>query len=240
MSLASNLQDFATRVATEFKAIRVVTGALSALTTADKTSLVNAINEVKAQAGAASGGGTGSSINDTTPSTTTVYSSTKTNSAIQAAVSGLVNSSPAALDTLAELATALGNDANYAATTTAALGNRVRFDAAQTLTGAQQVQARANIAAGTSNLVIGTTAGTAADGAATATSLNGRALVSHTHAGADVAQATDALRGTIELATNTEVIAGTDAVRAVTPAGLIAAMGDPATNFVTTFNAGLV
>ena len=54
---------------------------------------------------------------------------------------------PAALDTLDELAAALGDDANFAATTTTALGNRVRFDAAQTLTGPQQVQARSNIGA---------------------------------------------------------------------------------------------
>lgn len=40
------------------------------------------------------------------------------NAAIAAAVAALVNSSPTTLDTLAELATALGNDANFAATLT--------------------------------------------------------------------------------------------------------------------------
>lgn len=40
----------------------------------------------------------------------------------QAAVAALVASSPAALDTLNELAAALGNDANFAATTSTALG----------------------------------------------------------------------------------------------------------------------
>lgn len=45
----------------------------------------------------------------------------ESNSAISAAIAALVNSSPAALDTLSELATALGNDANFAATLTAAL-----------------------------------------------------------------------------------------------------------------------
>lgn len=40
---------------------------------------------------------------------------------IAAAIAALVNSSPAALDTLNELAAALGNDANFAATMTAAL-----------------------------------------------------------------------------------------------------------------------
>jgi hypothetical protein len=44
---------------------------------------------------------------------------------VQAAVSALVNSSPAALDTLKELADALGNDANFASTITTALANKV-------------------------------------------------------------------------------------------------------------------
>lgn len=44
---------------------------------------------------------------------------------VDTAVSGLVNSAPAALDTLKELADALGNDANFATTVTTALGNKV-------------------------------------------------------------------------------------------------------------------
>ncbi len=48
--------------------------------------------------------------------------------------------------TLDELAAALGDDANFAATTTTALGNRVRVDtAAQGLTAPQQTNARTNI-----------------------------------------------------------------------------------------------
>lgn len=45
----------------------------------------------------------------------------ESDAAIAAAVAQLVNSSPTALDTLAELATALGNDANFATTVTNAL-----------------------------------------------------------------------------------------------------------------------
>lgn len=85
-------------------------------------------------------------INDTTPSTTAVFSSSKTNTAIAAAVAGLVNSAPAALDTLGELATALGTG-TVAESIATALGNRVRFDASQTLTGPQKTQALANIGA---------------------------------------------------------------------------------------------
>lgn len=45
--------------------------------------------------------------------------------AIQSAIAGLVNSSPAALDTLNELAASLGNDPNFAATITNALASKL-------------------------------------------------------------------------------------------------------------------
>lgn len=48
---------------------------------------------------------------------------------VQAAIAALVASSPAALDTLNELATALGNDANFAATMTTALAGKQPLDA---------------------------------------------------------------------------------------------------------------
>lgn len=48
---------------------------------------------------------------------------------VQAAIAALVASSPAALDTLNELAAALGNDANFAATMNAALAGKVGKDA---------------------------------------------------------------------------------------------------------------
>jgi len=54
--------------------------------------------------------------NNSTRIATTAYA--------DAAVAALVNSSPAALDTLAELATALGNDANFASTVTTALAGK--------------------------------------------------------------------------------------------------------------------
>ena len=47
---------------------------------------------------------------------------------VNTAVAGIVNSAPETLDTLNELATALGNDPNFAATTATALGNRVTKD----------------------------------------------------------------------------------------------------------------
>ncbi len=150
MSLASNIQDLATRVSTEAKALRTLINGnqanLSALTTTAKTSLVAAINELQGAVQAAAQSG-GAAINDATTATTSVWSSSKTNSSITSAVSALVASSPTTLDTLNELAAALGNDPAFATTITNALGNRVRFDAAQTLTAAQSLQARTNMGA---------------------------------------------------------------------------------------------
>ncbi|MDF3822685.1 hypothetical protein P3G55_22490 [Leptospira sp. 96542] len=67
-----------------------------------------------------------------TPTAPTAVSGTNTNQIattafVVASVAALVNSSPAALDTLAELASALGNDANFSTTMTNALAQRVRF-----------------------------------------------------------------------------------------------------------------
>jgi hypothetical protein len=61
-------------------------------------------------------------------------------------VAAVVDSAPAALDTLNELAAALGDDANFSTTTSTALGNRLRVDtAAQGLTGTQQANAITNL-----------------------------------------------------------------------------------------------
>jgi hypothetical protein len=70
-------------------------------------------------------------------------------SAVAQAKADIVNSSPAALDTLNELATALGNDPQFATTTATAIGNRLRVDtAAQGLTAAQQGNAKVNLGLG--------------------------------------------------------------------------------------------
>jgi hypothetical protein len=67
---------------------------------------------------------------------------------VDAAVSALVDSAPGTLNTLNELAAALGDDANFATTTSTALGNRVRVDtASQGLNSTQKSNARTNIGA---------------------------------------------------------------------------------------------
>ena len=65
--------------------------------------------------------------------------------AIKKAVDDLVNGSGSALDTLKELADALGNDPEFATTVGNALGVRVRVDAPSTFTAAQKAQGRANL-----------------------------------------------------------------------------------------------
>ena len=65
---------------------------------------------------------------------------------VDAEVAGVVNSAPAALNTLDELAAALGDDANFATTTSTSLGNRLRVDtSSQGLTGTQQANAITNL-----------------------------------------------------------------------------------------------
>ena len=61
-------------------------------------------------------------------------------------MSSMVASAPATLDTLNELAAALGNDANFSTTTATALGNRLRVDtAAQSLSSTQKTNAKTNL-----------------------------------------------------------------------------------------------
>ena len=148
-TLQARITDLATRMATECKSLRTLLNAngadLSALTTTQKASLVAAINELKTALDAI---GTPITISDSTSSTTQVWSSSKVASEITAAKNALTNGATAALDTLSELAAALGNDANFASTVTTALGYRLRFDTAQTLTTGQKTQACANLGIG--------------------------------------------------------------------------------------------
>lgn len=67
------------------------------------------------------------------------------NAQIAGAITGLRSGAPGALDTLDELAAALGDDPNFAASIATALGNRLRLDVAQSLTPAQKTQAQTNL-----------------------------------------------------------------------------------------------
>lgn len=143
MTTEARILALANGIAADIKQINSNTGDLTTLNTTAKNSLVAALNELKGLVGAINT----NIIDDATAATNRTYSSTKINSLIQAAIDGLVAGAGAALDTLNELATALGNDENFATTITTSLGKRVRVDAAQTFTAPEQVQGRANIGA---------------------------------------------------------------------------------------------
>lgn len=144
-TLAARITALATAIGTDIKTNVNAIGSLSALNTTAKNNIVAALNEVLAAVG--SGGVT---INDsgTTGDTTHTYSVNKILALIAAAKSDLINGAGSALDTLNELAAALGNDANYATTVATALAARIRFDAAQTLSVGEQNQACANLNVG--------------------------------------------------------------------------------------------
>ena len=139
MSLQTQLNSFVLRVAEEFNSVKGRTGVLSALTTTDKSSLVAAINELKAAILAAV------AIDDAQMSATTTYSSNKIVTLLDALKADILGGADPAYDTLLELQQALQNDQTGIAALTAAIDKRVRFDAAQTLTVAEQQQARDNI-----------------------------------------------------------------------------------------------
>lgn len=136
----AQIDSLATTAATAVKTVDTKIGALPSLATTDKTSVVAAINEVHGAVGA-----TGAVIDDSTSNTANAWSGSKIATEISAATTALVDGAPGALDTLHELATALGDDANFSATVTTALANRVRVDAAQGLTAPQQAQALTNL-----------------------------------------------------------------------------------------------
>jgi hypothetical protein len=148
MLLQEQIVSLAQAIGADIKALKAADGSLSLLSTTDKSSLVAAINELFT-----SGGGGGVSINDaSTTSTTQTWSANKSTAAISAAITALqnslVNGAGSALDTFKELQDALGGDANFATTVATALGNRVRYDAVQSLTAPQQLQACTNLGVG--------------------------------------------------------------------------------------------
>jgi len=145
MSLQVRLANLITAIGTDIKQLRTwatgsSSGDLTGLTTTDKSSLLAAINEVKA----------GSSGSPPDASTTvkglvelaTLAEVATGTDAVRAVTPQAVRQErdalkaeilgagvPAALDTLDELAAALADDANYAASVTTALGNKQPLDA---------------------------------------------------------------------------------------------------------------
>ena len=140
MSLATRIESLVIRVAQEFNDVRAKAGNLANLSTTDKSSLVAAINEL--QAAVAS-----NVIDDGQVATTSTYSSSKIVSLLDALKAEILGGADAAYDTLVEIQQLLQNGTSGLDALLAAVNNRVRFDAAQTLSTPEQAQARSNIGA---------------------------------------------------------------------------------------------
>jgi hypothetical protein len=136
--------------------VRQEVGDRTTLATTTKTSLVAAVNELHGEIGTAPDAS--ETVKGIVELATLVEVATGTDTVRAVTAAGVRQERlalkdeilgagvPAALDTLDELATALGDDANFASTVTTALGNRVRTDtAAQGLDATAQSNARTNI-----------------------------------------------------------------------------------------------
>lgn len=149
MTLETKIIALAQAIGTDVKALTAKQGDLTSLSTTAKGNLVAAINELYGLLGSS-----GATIDDAAGdgATGVVWSANKVFDSIEAAKAAVINSltdgAAAALDTLAELASALGNDPNFATTIATEIASRVRFDAAQTLNTAQKLQACTNIGVG--------------------------------------------------------------------------------------------
>ena len=140
MSLATRIESLVIRVAQEFNDVRAKAGNLANLTTTDKSNLVAAINELKAAVVSSA------VIDDAHVAATTTYSSNKIVSLLDALKTEILGGADAAYDTLVEIQQLLQNGTSGLDALLAAVNNRVRFDAAQSLT-REQLQARSNIGA---------------------------------------------------------------------------------------------
>ena len=143
LSLQTRISDLITAIGTDIKQHRTwITGSgsgdLTGLTTTDKTSIVAAINEVDAQSSTPPDASTTvkglieiATLAEVATGTDTVRAVTpqgvrQERDAIKAEILGA--GVPAALDTLDELAAALADDANYAASVTTALSGKQPLD----------------------------------------------------------------------------------------------------------------
>ena len=107
-------------------------GDLTKLSTTDKTSLVNALNELKSTID------NKSAINDNQNTATNTWSATKISTEITTAITNLINGADASSDTLKELA-------DKVAALAQADNGLVSANQAQAFTAAQKLQARDNI-----------------------------------------------------------------------------------------------
>jgi hypothetical protein len=138
MSLQTKLSALITAIGADVKKI----GNLSQLSTATKTNLVAALNEVLEGIGEAAG------IDDGVTGADSTWSSSKITSTITAAIAQLVDGAPAALDTLKELADMLSDQDSAVAGLVAAVAGKVSHAEEQSLGATAQARACTNIGIG--------------------------------------------------------------------------------------------
>lgn len=141
-TLSTQITALATQIGTDVKTIVANVGDISTLTTNQKASLVVALNELKAAIGEVQG-----LIDDEQTTEDSTWSSVKIHSQITAAIDALVSGAPGTLDTLKELGDAITTNQSAIEALQSIANGHVKFNAAQTLTGEQQTQARSNIGA---------------------------------------------------------------------------------------------
>lgn len=107
-------------------------GDLTTLATTDKTSVVRAMNELKASIGAVNTG----------------TDETAVNQLIDNKINALVDNAPEALNTLKEIADKLQADESTATALASTVSKKVAFDSPQSLSTEQQKQAQENIGLG--------------------------------------------------------------------------------------------
>jgi hypothetical protein len=149
-SLSDRIKSLALDVAADIKTLTANQGSLTSLTTTAKTSLVAAINELKTAIAGLSGGG--AEIDDDadgeSTDTAVTWSAYKILTKIDAAIDALKGGASSAYDTLKELEEELSGQDTALSQLLTAVNNRVRYDAAQTLTAAQKTTACTNIGIG--------------------------------------------------------------------------------------------
>lgn len=123
MSLLTRITALINSIATDIKDVYAKIGNLSSLQTTTKSSLVGAINEIKASGGL--------QINDSTPSASTTFSGTAIDSKIATAKTEVKNEilggASAAYDTLQEIQAQMEADDTAAVALTTAVGQRPTY-----------------------------------------------------------------------------------------------------------------
>jgi hypothetical protein len=147
-NLASAMGDAVTVLTLTDTTLSGKVGDLSQLTTASKNNLVAALNEIKTLATAVQTS-LGGIIDDSVVSAAKVWSSTKTKAAIDAAITGIIDGAPDALNTLKELATEFTSSSTALQNllTIVAKALRVDIDQSATFTDVEKARGRANLGA---------------------------------------------------------------------------------------------